>query len=181
MPGSCRPYQQSNRYHLCRRHHRAYRRWGTWRKHLLQQRVSSLSNRKQRWQELELPVVPLSEKNSAGRTGQPRTLWLRGGVARKQRETRLGGRWNIGVRFPEWWWHSIFGTRGWFLPRKRFPPRKKCSLQQKNCVQLIFLNLRCYKTMGLPWPFVVYALVEIVIRFFDTDLLVPIRLSVIEI
>ena len=25
-------------------------------------------DRKQRWQELELPVVPLSERNSAGRT-----------------------------------------------------------------------------------------------------------------
>ena len=29
--------------------------------------------RKQRWQELELPVVPLSERNSASRTGQSRT------------------------------------------------------------------------------------------------------------
>ena len=36
MPGSCRPYQQFNRYHR-RWHHRAYRRRGTGRKHLLQQ------------------------------------------------------------------------------------------------------------------------------------------------
>ena len=49
VPWSCRPYQQFNRYHLCRWHHRAYRRWGTGRKHLLQQYVSSLSDRKQRW------------------------------------------------------------------------------------------------------------------------------------
>ena len=72
------------------------------------------------------------------------------GAARKQRETRRRGRWNTGVRFPEWWWwHSIFGARGWFLPRKRSPLQKNCSLQQQNCVQLIFLYLRCYGTMGL--------------------------------
>ena len=40
--------------------------------------------------------LPLSERNSAGRTGQPRTLSLRG-AARKQRETRRRGRWNIRV------------------------------------------------------------------------------------
>ena len=136
-----------NHYHLCRWHTRAYRRLGTGRKHLLQQCVSSLSNRKQRW------------------------LWLRG-AARKQQETRRRGRWNIGVRFLEWWWwHSTFGTRGWFLPRERFLLRKKYSLQQQNCVQLIFFYLLCYGYMGLPWPFVFYALVEIVIRFFDTDCL----------
>ena len=176
MPGSCRPYQQFNRYHR-RWHHRAYRRRGTGRKHLLQHCVSSLSDRKQRWQELELPVIPLSEKNLAGRTGQPRTLWLRGAV-RKQQETRRRGRWNIEVQFPEWWrWHSIFGTRGWFLPQKGFSLRKKYSPQPQNCFQLIFLYLRCYGTMKLPWPWplVFSALVEIPIRFFDTDL------SVIEV
>ena len=35
-------------------------------------------------------------------------------------------------------------------------------------------------TIRLPSPFVFYALVDIVIRFFDTDLSVLIRLSVIE-
>ena len=35
------------------------------------------------------------------------------------------------------------------LPRKRSPLQKNCSLQQQNCVQLIFLYLRCYGTMGL--------------------------------
>ena len=35
--------------------------------------------------------------------------------------------------------------------------------------------------MGLPSSFVFYALVDIVIRFFDTDLSVLIRLSVIEV
>ena len=34
-----------------------------------------------------------------------------------------------------------------------------------------FFYLLCYGYMGLPWPFVFYALVEIVIRFFDTDCL----------
>ena len=43
---------------------------------MLQQCVSSLLDMKQRWQELELPVLPLSERNSAGRTGQPRMLGL---------------------------------------------------------------------------------------------------------
>ena len=53
---------------------------------------------------LNYPVVTLSERNSAGRTGQPRTLWLQG-AARKQRETRRRGRWNIRVQFHEWWWN----------------------------------------------------------------------------
>ena len=35
--------------------------------------------------------------------------------------------------------------------------------------------------MGLPSPFVLYALVDIVIRFFDTDLSLLIRFSMIEI
>ena len=35
-------------------------------------------------------------------------------------------------------------------PRKRFPLRKKYSLQQQNCVQLIFPYLPCNRTMGLP-------------------------------
>ena len=54
------------------------------------------------------------------------------------------------------------------------------TLQEQNCVQFICLYVRCYGTTGLPWPFVFHALVEIVFRFFDTDLPVPIRLSVIE-
>ena len=47
------------------------------------------------------PFVPLSERNLARQTGQPRTLWPRG-AARKQRKTRRKGRWNIRVRFPVW-------------------------------------------------------------------------------
>ena len=35
--------------------------------------------------------------------------------------------------------------------------------------------------MGLPSPFVLYALVDIVIRFFDTDQSLLIRFSMIEI
>ena len=127
--------------HVCQWRHKAYGRWRTRCKHLSQQCVSSMSDRKQRWQELELPVVPLSERSSAGRTGQPRTLWLQG-APRKQWETRRRGRWNIGVQSPEWWRrHSIFGIGGWFLPWKRFPLWKKYSLQQQNCVWLIFSPL----------------------------------------
>ena len=51
----------------------------------------------------------------------------------------------------------------------------------QNCGQLSLLYLPCYETMGLPSSFVFYALVDIVIRFFDTDLSVLIRLSVIEV
>ena len=43
------------------------------------------NNDGKRW---NFPVVPLSERNSAGRTGQPR------------RAARRRGRWNIRVRFP---------------------------------------------------------------------------------
>ena len=127
-------------------------------------------------QSLRHPVVSLL----ARRTGQPLTLWLRG-ATRKQRETRRRGKWNIWARFPEWWWwHSIFGKRGWFSTQKRFPLLKKYSFQQQNCVQSILLYVPCYGTIRLPSPFVFYALVGIVIRFFDTDLSVLIRLSVIE-
>ena len=30
------------------------------------------------------------------------------------------------------------------------PASEKYSVQQQNCIQLIFLYLRCYGTMGLP-------------------------------
>ena len=66
-------------------------------------------------------------------------------------------------------------------PRKRFPLRKKYSLQQQNCVQLIFPYLPCNRTMGLPSPSTFYALVDIAVRFFDTDLSLLIHLCVIEV
>ena len=44
-----------------------------------------------------------------------------------------------------------------------------------------FLHFLCLGTMGLQSPFVFYALVDIVTRFFDTDLCLLIRLSVIEV
>ena len=52
---------------------------------------------------------------------------------------------------------------------------------KQNCVQLSLLYLPCYETMGLPSSFMFYARADIVIRFFDTDLYVLIRLSVIEV
>ena len=64
---------------------------------------------------------------------------------------------------------------------KEFPAsEEKYSLQKQYCVHLIFLYLPCYGTMGLPSPIVFYALVDIVIRFFDNDLSVLMRLSVNE-
>ena len=146
-----------NHYHLCRWHHRAYRRLGTGRKHLLQQCVSSLSDRKQRW------------------------LWLRG-AARKQQETRRRGRWNIGVQFLEWWWwHSTFGTRGWFLPRERFLLRKKYSLQQQNCVQLIFFLSPLLWISGIAVTFCILCTCRNCYSFLWYWLPVPLRLSVIEV
>ena len=86
------------------------------------------------------PFVPLSERNLARRTGQPRTLWLRG-TARKQQETRRKGRWNIIGRFPVWWWwHSIFGTRGWFLPWKM-----KISFERS-------IRFNCSRKAAMPLP-----------------------------
>ena len=80
---------------------------------------------------LNYPVVTLSERNLAGRTGQPQTLWLRG-AARKQRETRRRGRWNIRVQFHEWWWNipslereanCLLGRGSRFRRRIRFNSR----------------------------------------------------------
>ena len=152
--------------HLCRWHHRAYGRWETGRKHLLQQCVSSLSDRKQRWQELELPVVPLSERNSAARTGQPRTLGL------EEQQENGGKQDEEGDGILEYESPSddddipslerkadFYLWRGSHFGRSiRFNGR---------IVKLIFLYLRCYGTMGLSRPFVFYALVKIVIRFIS--------------
>ena len=45
----------------------------------------------------------------------------------------------------------------------------------------IFLYFPCYGTIGLPSPLVFYAVVEIVMRFSDTDLSLLICLCVIEV
>ena len=71
-------------------------------------------------------------------------------------------------------------NKGLIFTSEEVPLRKKYSLQQQNCVHLIFLYFRCYGTMGLPSPFAFYALVEIVIRFFDNNLSVLIRLFVVK-
>ena len=43
----------------------------------------------------------------------------------------------------------------------------------------IMFYLPCYGTVGLPSPFVFYAPVDIVIRFFDTDLSKPIEMALL--
>ena len=140
MPGSCRPYQQFNRYHLCRWHHRAYRRWGTGRKHLLQQYVSSLSDRKQRWH---------------WRAGTSRRTFIRVKFSRSNRSvskalTSRNSKRTAGnkTKRKRKYWSTIrsdddipfLEREADFFPRKRFPPQEKYSLQQQNCVQLNFLN-----------------------------------------
>ena len=54
------------------------------------------------------------------------------------------------------------------------------SIRFNSRIVFSFLYLPCYKSMGLPSSFVFYALVDIVIRFFDTDLSELMRLSMIE-
>ena len=68
-----------------------------------------------------------------------------------------------------------------FLRGRFFPLQKKYSLQRQNCVQLIFFYyFPCYGSNGNCHLFLFYALVDIVIRFFDTDLSLLICFSVIE-
>ena len=94
------------------------------------------------------PVVPLSERNAAWWTGQPRMLWLRK-AARKKRETRQRGAWDIWARFPEWWWwHSIFGTRSWISPQKRYPLRKT-SIQFNS--RSVFISFFFIFPVTEPW------------------------------
>ena len=139
------------------------------------------SDRKQRCQELELPVVPLLERSSAGRTW----VSLECSDFEKQRE-------NSGKQDGEEDWILEYDSpsdnddipsleREADFTSEEVPASEKCSLEEQNCVQLICFYLRCYGTTGLPWPFVFYPLFAFGFRFFDTDLPIPIRFSVIEV
>ena len=66
--------------------------------------------------------------------------------------------------------------------REKFISPRKYSLQQQNCVHLTFRNFPCHGSNGIAVTlFLFYTLVDIVIRFLDTDPSLLICLSVIEI
>ena len=90
----------------------------------------------------------IREKFSRSNPGQSRMLWLRE-AARKQRETRQRGAWDIRVRFLEWWWwHSIFGTRSRISPQKRYPLRKT-SIQFNS--RSVFISFFFIFPVTEPW------------------------------
>ena len=134
------------------------------------------------------PVVPRSEKNSAGWTTQLRTLWPRGAAKKKiKRKMRYLSTipqqwWRIewvisGRRDRMWWWSLNLERETRFLPGRFFLLRKKYSLQQQNFSLFPMLwNQRDCRHL-----FSFYALVDIVVRFFDTNLSLLICLFVIEV
>ena len=108
---------------------------------------------------------------------EPRTLWLREAAGNKTKR-KIEYRstiprvmmmtfhlWNERLIFT---WEEVLASDGVFAPTAEL------------CI-VNFFYLLFYGTIGLPWPFVFYALVEIGIRFFDTDLPVPLCLSMIEV
>ena len=73
-------------------------------------------------------------------------------------------------------------NEGEFSPRKSSSLRKKYSLQQQNFVQLIFLYFPRHESMDCRHLlFFFYTFVDIAVRFFDTDLSLLIRFSMIEV
>ena len=69
-----------------------------------------------------------------------------------------------------------------YLSGRFFPLWRKYSFQQQIVLSWLFVISLLMEAMGLPSPFsFVYALVDIVIRFLDTDLSLLICLSVIEV
>ena len=92
--------------------------------------------------------------------------------------------WRIGQRRDRMWrWRdSIFRTRGEFSPRKSVSLLKKYLLQQQN---FCFVN---FSLFSLLWNYAIavtfcffYAFVDIAICFFNADLSLLIRFSVIEV
>ena len=117
------------------------------------------------------PVVPRSERNSAGWTAQLRNLWLRGAAKKKPDKEEnheileydspavMKNRMN---HFRTTRLHMMMvplslerETR--FLRGRLFPLRKKYSLQRHNCVQLIFfLYFPFYGSNGIAVTFLCF-------------------------
>ena len=116
------------------------------------------------------PVVPRSERNSAGWTAQLRNLWLRG--AAKKKPDKEENHEILEYDFPAVMKNRINHFRTTrlhmmivplsleretrFLRGRLFPLRKKYSLQRHNCIQLIFFFISLFmEAMGFPSPFYV--------------------------
>ena len=135
------------------------------------------------------PVVPRSEKNSAGWTTQLRTLWPRGAAKKKNKEENEIFKYdspavmkNRMSHFRTTRPHVMMVTLSLeretrFLPGRFFLLRKKYSLQQQN----FSLFLMLWNQRDCRHLFSFYALVDIVVRFFDTNLSLLICLFVIEV
>ena len=138
---------------------------------MLQQCVSALTSRKQRWQELELPRRTSNREREREIQLVEPVIFERSDFEEQQENSRKQDEEEDGILeydspsddddIPSL--EQVADSS----PRKRFPLWKKCLLQKQNCVQLVFLYLPCYGTVKLPSPFVFYALVKVVI-FFST-------------
>ena len=148
-----------NRCYQYRWHHIAYRRWGT--------------GHKQRWQELDLlRRTTIREKFSPANRSASNALTSRssnkttGNKTKRKIEYLSTMPRVMMVTFHLWNERLIFTSEDVPNSGEVFASTAElCSVSP---------------SMGLPSPFVFYALVNIAIRFFDTDLSVLIRLSVIE-
>ena len=77
--------------------------------------------------------------------------------------------------------HSIFGTRLIFSAEDFSRFGGSIRFNSKIVFGWFFFISLVMQLMGLPSPFLFYALVDFIIRFFDTDLSLLICLSVIEV
>ena len=152
-----------------------------------------------RWQKLELSCrTSIREKFSQVNCSASNCLTSSSSKKKKEKKDRRRGKWDIRVRFPtsdeesnESFLddetacdddHFIFGTRDSLSPRKIFTALEEVFVSTANCVQVTFRNFPCYGSKGISVTFFLfYALVDIVIRFFDPDLSLLIYSSVIEV
>ena len=104
---------------------------------------------------------------------------------KKKKKNRRRRKWDIRVQFPssdeeyyesfpdnETAWDdgsSIFEARDSFSPRKIFPAWEEVFASTAELCSIDFF-LYSMEAMWLPSPFLFYALIKIVIRFFDADL-----------
>ena len=142
------------------------------------------------------PVIPQLERNSARWTSQLQTLPLRG--AEKKKKKRGIKERDIRVQFPNSDkesdesfpdnenacddGHSIFGTRDLFYPQKIFHASEEVFASTEELCSVDFsLFPLLWKQQDCLHLFLFYALADIVICFFETDLSLLICLSMIKV
>ena len=149
---------------------------------------------------LNSPVVPRLERNSARSTAQLRTVWPRGAAKKKKKKKKTDEEENeileydslpvMKNRMSHFWTtrpHAMIITLSLeretlYLRGRFFPLWRKYSFQQQIVFSWLFVISLVSEAKGFPSPFFLfYALVDIVIRFLDTDLSLIICLSVIEV